>query len=240
MNPGSHVTVAPEPEPEPSVVEEPEASPLPTQIDPSPQPTQTETSVGVAPRDEVDHDGFSWDGLAAIGTLLAVVLALGIAVWDIVRTKWLAELNEDAQLQEQATAIVAWGEEDPTTGRATWRVSVYNGSNRPVFDVAVELPDGLGTLNFPVVLPHERAEGPSELDFRSGLQLQRSRRRERLDFVFVDSGGRRWHRPAAGRSQEAQGDTVLAQQMFGEAPREPSRLYRAVRRRLGYARAHWR
>jgi hypothetical protein len=162
-----------------------------------------------------------WDAVQAIGTLAAVVVALGLAGWEGFRLRAarreLAEVKaaEATRLEEQQASLVsAWIESDfvPSedgshyTHEAT--VHVANEGNEPVYSVHVVIGAGvpvtqLGPLSVPVpipVLPPRRSRSWNIslplLATSSAVGLIPGELVARID--FSDIRGERWHRNFEG------------------------------------------
>jgi hypothetical protein len=250
VNPGSHAPwAAPSPAPlspfpTSTGAEEAPASTAPTVTpeQPAPSPSTSTEVVSHLRVDEplpVEVSGGSGviDALTAIGTLAAVIVALGFGVWETIRAKWAAEVADDRQVLAQVASVVALGQEISSVGQKLWTATVYNGSDRPVFDVVVQPPTG-PAIEVGLVMPHLRREGPTQSRTAGGEVRVTSH----LAVVFTDAGGRRWRRPGNSDAvTTARFDDPIAEHLFS-AERLSRREQRArrLRTRLGYARPIWK
>jgi hypothetical protein len=181
---------------------------------------------------QVEVDGSSaLDALTAIGTLAAVVVALGFGVWEVVRARWAAQVDDDTRLLDQVASVVAMGQQ--VAGR--WNVSVFNGADRPVFDVVVITPKGGKPIDIGLVMPHLRIAGPTRLQ-------EATRETTQLEVQFTDASGRRWRRVGARDVTKVAPDAPMAELLHTPVRVTPSRelRIRKLRTWLGYERPIWR
>ncbi|TFV59341.1 hypothetical protein E4P41_11895 [Geodermatophilus sp. DF01-2] len=145
--------------------------------------------------DAVEWWGVPWaDALAAIGTMLAVVVTLAVLLKDI-RIRRL-----DGQ-RAQAEKVTAWLEHKHVPGVCDpMRAVVKNASEASVFDVEfvgtdVSRVGPPGAVVFPV-LPPQSVETIDGLAEAYGDDWGKIRG---VAITFVDSAGRAWHRDEKGR-----------------------------------------
>lgn len=169
-----------------------------------------------------------WDALSAIGTVLAVVAALGLAWAEGSRAK-RAELALGQERSAAATAarrataslVAAWAENSyvPSADGSHYqrfvRVHLSNASAEPVFDVHLVLgaevpPVQLGPLSVPTPIPVLAAGHERSWDVTAGF-LARS---EPYGLVptdpvarvwFTDANGVRWLRDFDGTLADTEG-----------------------------------
>lgn len=156
-----------------------------------------------------------WDALQALGTLAAVMVALGVPLVDHFR---LRREQKQERRRRTASLVSAWVETQimPQENGGGYRrislVRVSNESDEPVFEVSVSTgfglpPVRLGSLSVPDMIPVLPARSRREFDISSGL----------LGFLpsaiplglepvasvqFRDARGARWHRDYDGTLQE--------------------------------------
>jgi hypothetical protein len=153
------------------------------------------------------------DWLAAIGTLLAFAVALGLFRKE---QKARREYEEDRR-REQASRVACWVGmvEDPSLPRAPWASDrplrvvaavLNNGSEEPIYDCRVHLeldPAGTGTFwngdrrltLAERVVPPGRIQYPLRLSHADPPDVS-------AWMIFTDAAGRRWERHPDGRLVE--------------------------------------
>lgn len=166
-----------------------------------------------------------WDASQAIGTLAAVVVALGLAGMEAARARKAERERDELRKHQQtlerrrvAALVSSWVEVSyaPSTDgthyvqRAT--VFVANGSDEPVFNVHVRLgvgepPVQIGPLAVPVPIRVLPARHTRQWDVSLGMLAWSSAEGQlpsdpaaRLD--FSDARGVRWHKDFSGTLTE--------------------------------------
>lgn len=155
------------------------------------------------------------DAFQAIGTVGAVVVALGVAGLDNYRNnKFQREQKQTAKIRT-AGLVSAWVETEyipSKTGTRYDKIShlhVSNEGDEPVFNVAVDVaighpPKQIGPVSAPVPIPTLSARRERIFDITSGL-LAHELAEGRIYFNepvakmnFTDRLGKRWHRDYNG------------------------------------------
>lgn len=199
----------------------------------SPSPSNTLITQEVDEPPQIESDGgTALDALTAMGTLAAVAVALGFGVWEVIRARWAAQVDDDTKLLEQVTSVVAMGDEEP---QGTWDITVFNGADRPIFDVVVITPGGAKPADIGLVMPHQRVEGPAH-------ERITKRKITHLEVQFTDAAGRRWRRLGVRDVTKVAPDAPAAELLFTPVRITPRRELRIRRLRywLGYERPIWR
>lgn len=155
------------------------------------------------------------DAVAAVGTTLAAVVAVALAVREAaLGRRDRAERTASAE-REQAARIFAWesysgigtDHYEPELIGIVQEVSVQNGSAGPVFDVSVyfgdpRLPPSRATSwHVPVLLPGDTQTWSNETDY-SGGEVDDTAILRSVDPLlrvgFRDAAGRHWERETDG------------------------------------------
>lgn len=169
-----------------------------------------------------------WDALQAIGTLLAVIVAVTLALAESHRARD-AVRDRDRLLRDQAardrrrsaSLVGAWIEvdvepsEDGTHYIRRGRLYLANEGTEPVFAVSVGVgvndpPVQVGPLSAPIPIPVLAPRTRRSWDVATGL-LAHSAAERRLPthpvawVAFTDAEGIRWHRDFAGVLAESEG-----------------------------------
>lgn len=160
----------------------------------------------------VDNEPSIVDWLVALGTVGAVVVALGIGVIEYLRGREDRREDRAERRRAQALLVNAWLEvdlADPLTDgpRMTAVYRVQNASRAPVYDFVVRHPPGFrGPASqlsyYGVLVPTEGAHGvgrPEAVSFADDSDVQ-------LEHSFRDASGRWWRRGTDGVLQELRGD----------------------------------
>jgi hypothetical protein len=156
----------------------------------------------------------SWqDTATAIGTLLAVAVALGIALAGGVSAIRTRRRTERLQKIATASLVSGWVEDTyvPTLdGRAYVRraiVHLANESNEPVFNVYVSIgvgwhPRSIGPLSVPASIPVLPPRRSFSWDISVPLRAHENTYSPRAETSFMDSSGCRWVRGLDGSLRE--------------------------------------
>jgi hypothetical protein len=136
--------------------------------------------------DWIDCQGINWgsvpEWLAAIGTILAFILAFAI-----LRRELRAIRVHEARL------VSIWSSYTGAEGEATkshaFEIFVRNGGTEPVYSVRVRLR-GVEMLSYDVLPPAETEKGTLSLEMRE---------RPPLSIQFLDVQGQLWERNPQGR-----------------------------------------
>lgn len=167
-----------------------------------------------------------WDALSSIGTLLAVIVAVGVAITESTRAhraekalayeRTLRATNDRRVVAGLIAASVDLAPEVSDDGshyvpRAVLRLA--NESSEPVFNINVvitlgEPPVRIGPLAAPVPLPVLPAQHSRSWDVTLGLMGHTTRvttlgAQPNTELYFSDSLGVRWHRSSRGELTEA-------------------------------------
>lgn len=220
--------------------------PAPTVATPSSSPSDVEPTLAPIPAPgetfthlrveeplpvAVDDGGGVLDALTAVGTLAAVIVALGLGAWEVIRAKWAAQGADDQRVIDQVASVVAFGKNFGNV----WDVFVFNGSDRPIFNVVVSPPSG-DPKQVGVVMPHQRQEGP----YRIGGDQQHTQ----LEVQFTDASGVRWRRlgQRGGDPAQVAYDDTIVERVHSPVRLTPrrERCLRRLRTHLGYERPIWR
>lgn len=172
-----------------------------------------------------------WDAAQAVGTLAAVLVALGLAMWEAVRhrrtRRELADLKaaEGIRYEEQQAGLVsAWVEseylpsEDASHYEQIARVQVANESAEPVFNVHVVVGLGnpvvqIGPISVPVPIPVLPPRHVRSWDISLALLAHTppvgsmlGQPVARVD--YTSASGLRWHRDYQGVLSTSQGSST--------------------------------
>lgn len=217
----------------------PTSSQSPPVVEPDHQLDETIATLRVEEPLPVDvrQEGFDWDAAAAIGALLAVVVALALALGGALRSRWAAAYSEDREQHARANAVVAWGEPHAGAIPPSWDTHVRNDSGLPVFAVSVLVPNSAGTLEqgyTPIVLPNAPEGRTTEVTVPTvhpaGTRWYR--------VEFTDTNGTRWRREGVTPAKVS--DVAMAEPVEQIEVTWRSHPIFALRRALGYGLAGWK
>lgn len=158
------------------------------------------------------------DTASAVGTLLAVGVALGVAIVEIVRSAKASKKREKAERLATAGLVSAWVDEQylpNTDGSAYIRqvlVNLANGANEPVFRVTASIGVGwetrsIGPLAVPAPIPVLPAHRTLSWDITLPLRAHDDTQSPCVEMGFSDSSDRRWLRRFDGSLVETTGTT---------------------------------
>lgn len=177
------------------------------------------------------------DTATALGTLLAVAVALAVAITEITRSIRLDKETKAAQRIATAGLVSAWVEEhyEPNeSGSAYIRfVSVHlaNEANEPVFRVTASIGVGLqtrpiGPLAVPAPIPVLPPRKTLTWDITLPLRAHDDTQYPCVEMGFSDSSDRRWLRDFDGSLRETTGQParLLNSEDAQSAERQMGRL----------------
>lgn len=172
-----------------------------------------------------------WDAFQAIGTVGAVILALGIALFDyFMNSKDLRKQRKESW-KRTASLVSAWVETEyapSADGRRYDKravLKVANESDEPIYDVAINVAIGppmrqVGPLSAPVPIATLPPRSTRSWDISVGL-LAHETTEGFIDFSepvarvsFSDPRGTRWHRGFNGKLYEDSGETTKVNSEF--------------------------
>lgn len=136
------------------------------------------------------------DWVGALGGLLAVVAA--VVAWAVSRRLLQVEERRDAKAdssarREQAELVFVLGAKLlGRTPESSWSIFVYNGSNKPIYDICVQSQrlDGSAS-NHPLnlgALPPGRFAVPSHPTFHWGNPIDLEQNPEPIDYLVRGKG----------------------------------------------------
>jgi len=158
------------------------------------------------------------DTATATGTLLAVVVAVGVAIFETVRSARARRALERKERIATAGLVSAWVEERYTPNEdgsayvRDLRLHLANESNEPVFRVTVSVgvgyePRSIGPLSVPAPIPVLPARRALSWDISLAVRAHDDTESPCAEVGFTDSSNRRWLRNFDGSLVETTGQT---------------------------------
>ncbi len=159
------------------------------------------------------------DTATAVGTLLAVAVAVGVALYESIRAARLRRSAKEKERVATAGLVSAWVEETYTPnedGSAYVRrltLHLDNESNEPVFRVTVTVGVGydtrsIGPLAVPAPVPVLPARRALSWDISLAVRAHDDTGFPCAEVAFTDSSDRRWLRKFDGTLAETTGLTA--------------------------------
>ncbi|MFC5932099.1 hypothetical protein D6T64_01030 [Cryobacterium melibiosiphilum] len=154
------------------------------------------TSFSREPQLEISGSG--WDAAAAIGTVAATIVALGLAVRSFRQERDAVARLVSAWVTDEYSAM-----RSVPAYRRSAIVHVANQSNEPVFDAHVSVVAGvgnksLGPLSAPTPIAVVPARGVRSFDISTPLLGHEDTWNLRVELTFADARGKRWLRNVEG------------------------------------------
>lgn len=165
------------------------------------------------------EDLTTWqDTATAIGTLVAVLVSVGVAMFEIARSGNANRKRQQAERIATAGLVAAWVEDeyvpndDGTVYIRRAKVHLANEANEPVFRVTVSVGVGfktrsIGPLSVPAPIPVLPPRRSLSWDITLPLQAHDDTESPCAEMGFTDSSNRRWLRKFDGSLVETTGKT---------------------------------